>query len=314
MEQVEELMERLCSADNNEAYAAFKQLHAASAEGPEVAQHLGEFADMLEAESSYVRTRGFLLLVANARHDAEGCIDAAFDRMATCLHDPKPTVVRQCVQSLPELAAAKPALAGHIVAELERVNPGAYRDSMQPLIAADVSDALAAIRGLQHECSHMRVETVEQFRLARYVVISQNPEHDAMDYMERWAKNSGLLDYPDYTPRKIGWDFPFVSEEQKERFGLHGYVAAHIVPDDFVPSCEGAELTVQETDQYAVITITDPFSAPWEKIPRAYAELYEYANAHTMVAQNYENRICMEEVYVKEGVTYMDVYVPVDAH
>lgn len=146
MERFEELMERLRSADNNEAYAAFKQLREVSAAGPDVAAHLGEFAEMLEADSSYARTRGFLLLVANARHDDEGRVDAAFERMAACLHDPKPTVVRQCVQALPELAAAKPALAGRIVAELERVEPGAYRDSMQPLIASDVSAALAAIR------------------------------------------------------------------------------------------------------------------------------------------------------------------------
>ena len=31
-----------------------------------------------------------------------------------------------------------------------------------------------------------------------------------------------------------------------------------------------------------------------------------------VVAQSYENRICMEEVYAREGVTYMDIYVPVD--
>lgn len=160
--------------------------------------------------------------------------------------------------------------------------------------------------------SEISLKTVEKFRLTRYVMISPNPENDAMEYMERWAKNSGLLDYPGYTPRRIGWDFPFVSEEQKERFGLHGYVAAYIIPEDFVPSCEGAELVVQETDHYAVITITDPFSAPWEKIPGAYGKIYEYANARHVVAQSYENRICMEEVYVREGVTYMDVYVPVD--
>lgn len=149
MECIEELMERLHSADNNEAYAAFKQLREASAAGPEVAAHLGEFAGMLEAESSYARTRSFLLLVANVRHDAEGRIDAAFDRMAACLHDPKPTVVRQCVQALPELAAAKPVLTGRIIAALERIDPGDYRDSMQPLIAADASAALAAVRDLQ---------------------------------------------------------------------------------------------------------------------------------------------------------------------
>ena len=62
--------------------------------------------------------------------------------------------------------------------------------------------------------SEISLKTVEKFRLARYVIISPNPETDAMEYMERWAKRSGLLDTPGYTPRRIGWDFPFVSAEQ----------------------------------------------------------------------------------------------------
>lgn len=144
MEHIEKLMERLRSADNNEAYAAFKQLREASAASTEVAAHLDEFADMLGSKSSYERTRSFLLLVANAQHDSARHVDAVFDRMAACLHDPKPTVVRQCVQALPELATAQPALVNRIVTELESIDPGAYRDSMQPLIAADVSAALAS--------------------------------------------------------------------------------------------------------------------------------------------------------------------------
>lgn len=63
--------------------------------------------------------------------------------------------------------------------------------------------------------SEISLTTVEKFKFARYVIISPNPEDDVMGYMERWAKNSGLLHYPGYTPRMIGWDFPFVSEEQK---------------------------------------------------------------------------------------------------
>lgn len=160
--------------------------------------------------------------------------------------------------------------------------------------------------------SEISLMKIEKFRLARYVVISPNPENDAMEYMERWAQNSGLLEYPGYLPRQIGWDFPFVSEEQKNRFGLHGYVAAYLIPEDFEPSCGGPELTFQETDHYAKITITDPFSDPFTKISGAYGKIYEFADQRHIVAQSYENRICMEEAYVKEGVAYMDVYVPVD--
>lgn len=160
--------------------------------------------------------------------------------------------------------------------------------------------------------SEICLTTVERFKIARYVIISPNPEDDVMEHMAKWAKNSGLLDYPGYAPRLIGWDFPFLSEEQKEQFGLRGYVAAYIIPEDFQPACHGAELAYVETDHYAKITVTDPFSAPFDRIPGAYGKIYEYASERQMVAQSYENRICMEEVYVKEGTTYMDVYVPVD--
>lgn len=40
--------------------------------------------------------------------------------------------------------------------------------------------------------SEISLKTVEKFRLARYAMISPNPENDVMEYMERWAKNSGM--------------------------------------------------------------------------------------------------------------------------
>lgn len=165
---------------------------------------------------------------------------------------------------------------------------------------------------MEHTYSEIRLVTVERFKLARYVVISPNPEEDVMGHMENWAKNSGLLEYPGYTPRQIGWDFPFVSDEQREKFGLRGYVSAYIIPEDFEPACCGAELAYQETDQYAKITVTEPFSNPFETIGGAYGKINEFAKERHITAKSYENRICMEEVFVKDGVTYMDVYVPVD--
>ena len=73
-----------------------------------------------------------------------------------------------------------------------------------------------------------------------------------------------------------------------------------------------AELGYQETDHYAKITVTDPFSNPFEKITGAYGKIYEFAKERHIIARSYKDRICMEEVFIKDGVTYMDVYVPVD--
>ena len=59
---------------------------------------------------------------------------------------------------------------------------------------------------------------------------------DVNAYMDAWAQRSGLMDVPGASPRKIGWDFPFVSPEQKNRFGLRGYVAAWVLPEGFTPT------------------------------------------------------------------------------
>lgn len=160
--------------------------------------------------------------------------------------------------------------------------------------------------------SEITFQTVERFRMARYVIISPNPEDDVSAYMDRWAQQSGLLDVPGYTPRKIGWDFPYVTKQQQEQFGLRGYVAAYVIPEDFAPACGGAELVHQETDEYAVITVTDPFSAPFEKIPGGYHQIFAHITPKGWAVQNYDNRICMEYIYEKDGVMYMEIYVPVN--
>lgn len=41
--------------------------------------------------------------------------------------------------------------------------------------------------------SEVTVKTVKGFRMARYVMITANPEDDANGYMDAWANRSGLL-------------------------------------------------------------------------------------------------------------------------
>lgn len=154
--------------------------------------------------------------------------------------------------------------------------------------------------------------SLDDMRIARYVIISPNPEDDVIAHMDHWAKDSGLLDYPEYEPRKIGWDFPYLSEEQKVVYKLRGYVSAYVIPEDFVPKCEGAEIVTLKADTYAKITITDPFSDPFTKIPNAYQLLMDYAKEHNIEPEDWDNRTCFEEVYEENGTTYMDVNVPVD--
>ncbi len=161
--------------------------------------------------------------------------------------------------------------------------------------------------------SEIKIKTVKPFRMGRYVMITPNPEDDVLAYLDAWAQKSGLLDVkPD--AMKIGWDFPYVSSELQNRFGLRGYVAAYILPDGFEPSCPGVEYANQIEADYAVITIYDPFAAAFERIPNAYKRILEYLQANGFKEKPKDDVLsCFEHVYEQNGMTCMDVYIHVDS-
>lgn len=158
--------------------------------------------------------------------------------------------------------------------------------------------------------SPVRILRVKGFRMARYVMISPQPEDDVNAYMDSWAQRSGLLDIPGAAPDRIGWDFPYVSVEQKNRFGLRGYAAAYVLPEGFEPTCGGAEIVSQPDADYAVMTIRDPFAAAFDRIPRAYQRILEYLS-NSGIPKSAENGFlpCFEWVCQRDGVVCMDVFI-----
>lgn len=161
--------------------------------------------------------------------------------------------------------------------------------------------------------SVVTIKKISAFRMARYVMITPNPEDDVNKYMDIWAEQSGLLKIGGNTVKKIGWDFPYVSLEQRSRFNLRGYVAAYILPNDFETTYPGAEICEQPEAEYAVITIQDPFAAAFERIPEGYKLVLEYLNANGFKENVKSDGItCFEYIYEKDQRTYMDVFIRVD--
>ena len=143
--------------------------------------------------------------------------------------------------------------------------------------------------------------TVASFRYAQYIMISPNAQQDVLTYMERWAGENGLRDRSGY----IHWGFPYVTAEQKKRFGFQGHGAAMILPEDFVPACQGAEICEQGTATYAVITIQEDVPSS-----QAYLQIMEYlggAGIAKSAAQGYLP--CFQREYEKNGMVYKDVFV-----
>lgn len=161
--------------------------------------------------------------------------------------------------------------------------------------------------------SEITIKHIQAFKMARYVMVTPKPEDDVNAYMDNWAQQSGLLKIqPD--AMRIGWDFPYVSSELQNRFGLRGYVAAYILPKGFETCFPGVEFADQEEADYAVITIYDPFVAAFERIPNAYKKILEFLQANGFRERPKDNILsCFEHVYEKAGVSCMDVYIHVDS-
>ncbi|MBQ7943290.1 MAG: helix-turn-helix domain-containing protein [Lachnospiraceae bacterium] len=173
-----------------------------------------------------------------------------------------------------------------------------------------IRENMAALEDIYSE---VRITRMKPFTMARYVMVTPNPEDDVNYYMDNWARNCGLLSmYPD--AMRIGWDFPYVSSELQNRFGLRGYVAAYVIPEGFETDYPGVEYAQQIEADYAVITVYDPFQNAFERIPNAYKRIMQYLQANNFREKPQEKILsCFEHVYEKDGITCMDVYIHVDS-
>ena len=151
----------------------------------------------------------------------------------------------------------------------------------------------------------IRIERVAPFQYAAVTIISKQPEDHAFLCLKNWIQCNDLR-----APTFIGWDFPYISQEQQHRFGLHGYTAAAVLPEDFVPGHSGADILKNPQADYAVMTIRDPFVQPFDRISGAYRQVMEYLSTG-IHKKNYEKGTlpCFEREYVLDGVTYMDIYI-----
>lgn len=145
--------------------------------------------------------------------------------------------------------------------------------------------------------SCLRVEEVPGFRYVRHLVISPQPEDDALDRLRKLASQYGVE-----TPRLIGWDFPSLSQEQINVYHLHGYAAAWILPEGITP--KGMEILEQPAQRYAAIHMERPFENPFVTIPNAYRTLMDYMRLNGLTPPEQDVISCFETA----GKT-MDVYI-----
>ena len=145
MADIAQWVEGLLSDDNQYAFQCLKHLEAESERSGAVYAYFDTFARLLESPNSYRRTRGLLLIAANARWDNHYKIDEIIDEYVSHISDIKPITARQCIKALPDIVKYKPELAEYIRTALRQASPARYKSSMQPLVRKDIADALRRI-------------------------------------------------------------------------------------------------------------------------------------------------------------------------
>ena len=145
---VQELVDGLTDRNDTNAYQCLKELVAESENSDAVYAYFPRFAEMLGDASSYIRTRGILLIAANAKWDRDNKIDEVIDDYLTHISDDKPITARQTIKALPTIAKYKPELRADISQALRKANPHIYKSTMQPLITKDIQEALKDIEKL----------------------------------------------------------------------------------------------------------------------------------------------------------------------
>ena len=191
----ETLLARLTDKDATAACAYAQAAAAQSRESDQFYPYLNDFASLLHHPNSLVRNRAISLLAANARWDSKDRYDDLISEFLCHITDEKPITARQCMQALPEIAAAKPDLIPRIRAALEQANFSSFRESMRPLLLKDRANALQQLAQQEMRFSpitegELRIRPLveEEIGAALDLAWEVFKEFEAPDYAPQGAK------------------------------------------------------------------------------------------------------------------------------
>ena len=138
--------------------------------------------------------------------------------------------------------------------------------------------------------SDIKTVTVEPFRYISYAVIGCEPEEDAITHVEGWAKHLKIEN-----PHIIGWDFPHVSQEQRNVYHMRGYEAALILDAEQAVWDLDVEIIRQNTQKnaYKALLTYMAINGIKEKHDPSVIPCYEY------------------EYFDDKGDKFMDIYIAI---
>lgn len=142
----EEIINRLVDKDSKKAYEFAKIIGIEFGRTNKYLDLIPDLVNMLQHENSYIRTRSFVLICNQSRWLCDNQMKDIYKQMKVLLNDPKPTVVRQCLNALQEVVLYRPKLRNEIKRTISEIDLSIYKDSMIPLIRKDIDTLMKRIK------------------------------------------------------------------------------------------------------------------------------------------------------------------------
>jgi len=145
-EGIPQLIEWLNLKDDSIRYQAFLLLQNRSIFFDDVYPYWDTFRNKLKNDNSYQRNIGLMLIAENVKWDRENRMEDTIDEYLILLNDERPITIRQCIQALGKIAAAKPGLNDKIASSLISFDIMAVKETMRKSILLDILNVLLIIR------------------------------------------------------------------------------------------------------------------------------------------------------------------------
>lgn len=152
--------------------------------------------------------------------------------------------------------------------------------------------------------SEIIIEKIDAFDYIKYTVISNEPEDDSISHINKIAQDLQIQN-----PKIIGWDFPYLSQEQINVYHMHGYTAALVLPVDISVNRNLYTIEHRDTQNYVTISIINPMNNPFYLISNAFKSVFQYINVNRYTY----DRFAYEYLYQENNMEIMKIYVAIES-
>lgn len=124
--------------DVNKAYSVLIELEKTSEVSNILYPYINVFMDMVQSKNYYVKVRGFRLFCMQSRWDDKHFIDKNIDFVLDILNEERPTIIRQALEYLREIAIYKGELKEKLLEKVDNLDTAKFKDTMKDLIKKDI--------------------------------------------------------------------------------------------------------------------------------------------------------------------------------